>query len=198
MFTSAEIDAQAIADWRPFFGMAAGTAAGLAGLVFVALSMHLKGIRAHPPYRYRAQSSLASMMLIFVVSGLVLFPKQTGSWLGAEELVAIAGDSAFIIWSFAKARAAVAKMPMGLTSLRPYQMRTTLAVLLSVIGMAGAALVWSGLEAGLYVLAAFSIVVMVWVVINSWALVVGITDEDEEKGSGNDDKTKEPGAAPGE
>ena len=46
------MDAQTIADWRGFFGMAAGTAAGLAGLVFVALSLHLKGIRAHPPYRY--------------------------------------------------------------------------------------------------------------------------------------------------
>ena len=55
--------------------MTAGTAAGLAGLVFVALSMHLKGIRAYPPYRYRAGSSLASMMAIFVLSSLVLFPE---------------------------------------------------------------------------------------------------------------------------
>lgn len=177
------MDAQIIADWRVFFGMAAGTSAGLAGLVFVALSLHLKGIRAHPPYRYRAGSSLASMMMIFVLSSLVLFPSQTSEWLGLEELVVIGADGAFLTWTFLHAREAVAREPQGLTLLRPYRIRTTLAVGLAVIGMAGGALVWAGLEAGFYVLAAFSVVTMVWVVTNTWALVIGITDEDESKGS---------------
>ncbi len=177
------MDAQIIADWRGFFGMAAGTSAGLAGLVFVALSLHLKGIRSHPPYRYRAGTSLASMMMVFVVSSLVLFPRQTSEWLGLEELVVIGADSAFIIWSFLGARQAMSKLPLGLTLLRPYQIRTTLAVGLSLIGMLGAALVWAGLEAGFYVLAAFCVVTMLWVVANTWSLVIGITDEDESKGS---------------
>ena len=55
MFVATELDAQIIADWQGFFGMAAGTAAGLAGLVFVALSMHLKGIRAIRHYSYRVR-----------------------------------------------------------------------------------------------------------------------------------------------
>src|SRR6476660_4866940 len=118
MFGAAEIDAQIIADWRGFFGMAAGTAAGLAGLVFVALSMHLKGIRAYPPYRYRARSSFASMMLVFVVARLVLLPRQPNAWLGLEELVAIGADGAFLTWSFLRARTAVANLPLGLTLLR--------------------------------------------------------------------------------
>jgi hypothetical protein len=183
MFAATEIYVQIIADWQGFFGMAAGTAAGLAGLVFVALSMHLKGIRAYPPYRYRARSSLASMMMIFVLSSLVLFPRQTSEWLGLEELVVIGADCAFLIWSFLRARQAVAKLPLGLTLLRPYQIRTTLAVGLCLFGMVGAALVWAGREVGFYVLAAFTIVTMVWVVINTWALVMGITDEEGSNGS---------------
>jgi hypothetical protein len=183
MFAPAEIDVQTIADWRGFFSMAAGTAAGLAGLVFVALSMHQKGIRAYPPYRYRARASLASMMIIFVVSSLVLFPKQTSEWLGLEELVVVGAECAFLIWSFLRARDAVAKLPIGLTLLRPYQLRTILAVTLGLFGMAGAALLWSGQEAGFYLLAMFSIATMVWVVINTWALVIGITNEDEGKAS---------------
>jgi hypothetical protein len=181
-----QIDAQIIADWRVFFGMAAGTAAGLAGLVFVALSLHLKGIRAHPPYRYRAGSSLSSMMVIFVVSSLVLFPRQTSEWLGLEELVVIGAEGAFLTWTFLRTREAVAKLPQGLTLLRPYQIRTTLAVGLCLFGMAGSALVWAGQEAGFYILAAFSAVTMVWVVINTWALVIGITDEDEGNSSSDD------------
>jgi hypothetical protein len=181
MFGVTEIDAQIIAEWREFFGMAAGTAAGLAGLVFVALSMHLQGIRAYPPYRYRARSSLASMMMVFVVAGLVLLPRQTSAWLGLEELVVIGADGAFLAWSFLRARAAVAKRPLGLALLQPYQRRTILAVGLCLVGMGGAALVVAGLGAGFYVLAAFSMTTMVWVVINTWALVMGITDEDGSK-----------------
>ena len=183
MFSATEIDPQIIADWRGFFGMAAGTAAGLAGLVFVALSMHQKGIRAYPPYRYRARSSLASMMLVFVVSSLVLFPGQTGEWLGLQELVLIGATGVFLTWSFLRARDAVAKKPMGLTLLRPYRIRTVLAVALVLFGMVGCALVWAGLVAGFYILAVFSLATTVWVVINTWALVIGITEDDEDKGS---------------
>jgi hypothetical protein len=53
---------------------------------------------------------------------------------------------------------------------------------MSLVGIVGAALVWAGLEAGFYILAAFCVVTMVWVVINTWALVLGITDEE---GSGS-------------
>jgi hypothetical protein len=183
MLGGTELNEQSIADWRGFFGMTAGTAAGLAGLVFVALSLHLKGIRAHPPYRYRAGSSLASMMMVFILSSLVLFPKQTNEWLGLEALVVVGADGVLIVWNFLLARRAVAKQPMGLTLLRPFQIRTILAVVVALVGMLGAALVWAGQEAGLTVLAVFSIVTIVWVVINTWALVIGITDEDESKGS---------------
>src|SRR5689334_1826693 len=183
MFGAIEIDAQTIADWRGFFGMAAGTAAGLAGLVFVALWLHLKGIRAYRPYRYRAGSSLASMMLIFVMSSLVLFPRQTSAWLGLEELVVLAALGTFLTWSFLRTREAVAKLPGGRMLLQPYQLRTTMAVGLSLAGMLGAALVWAGLEAGFYFLAAVSVATMVWVVINTWALVLGITDEEGSTGS---------------
>jgi hypothetical protein len=183
MFAATEIDGQIIADWQGFFGMAAGTAAGLAGLVFVALSMHQKAIRVHPPNRYRARSSLASMMMVFVLSSLVLFPRQVNTWLGLEEFVVIGADGAFLFWSFLRARAAVAEQPQGLTLLHPYQRRTTLAVALCLFGMAGGALVSAGLEAGFYILAAFSVATMVWVVINTWALVLGITDEEGSSGS---------------
>src|SRR5829696_3437567 len=110
MFGATEIDAQILAEWRGFFGMAAGTAAGLAGLVFVALSMHLKGIRSYPPYQYRTRSSLASMMLVFVLSSLMLFPGQPNEWLGLEWLVVIGADGVFLVWSFLRARRAVAKL----------------------------------------------------------------------------------------
>lgn len=178
MFEAAAIDAQTITSWQGFFTMAAGASAGLAGLVFVALSMHLKGIRNYPPYQYRTRSSLASMMLIFVLSSLMLFPAQTREWLGLEWLIVIGADGAFLIWTFLQARKAVAKHPHGLTSIQPYQRRTTLAIVTCLFGMLGASLVWAGLEVGFYIVAIFSIITMVWVVINAWALVVGIAEEE--------------------
>jgi hypothetical protein len=183
MFGATDIDAQIIAGWQGFFSMAAGTSAGLAGLVFVALSMHLKGIRAHPHYQYRTRSSLASLMLVFVMSSLMLFPRQPSEWLGLEGLAVIGAEFTFLIWSFLRARAVMTELPLGLTVLQPYLVRTILAIGVCLFGMVGAALVWAGLDAGFYILASFIVVTVVWVVINTWALVMGITDEDESSGS---------------
>ena len=117
------------------------------------------------------------MMVVFVVASLVLLPRQTSDWLGLEELGVLGGECAFLLWDFRRTRKAVASRRWGLTFLRPYQLRTTLAVGVALVGMVGAALVWAGWEAGFYLLAGFSVVTMVWVVINTWALVLGITDE---------------------
>jgi hypothetical protein len=185
MFGSTDIDSQVIAEWRPFFSMTAGAAAGLAGLLFVALSLHLRGITANPAYRYRARATLSVSILIFVISGLVLLPRQTGIWLGIEELVAIALQIGMLIWGISEVRAAAMKRTSELASTRPYQIRTAVGLVLGLVAMVGAVLLLVGIEFGLYILAFFCLVVLVWMVINSWALVVGIADEERSSGSGS-------------
>jgi hypothetical protein len=78
-------DPQLIAGWQPFFTVTGGAAAALAGLLFVALSIHAPEIAEHPPFRYRALATLSIPLVVLVVSALALVPRQTGRSLGLEE-----------------------------------------------------------------------------------------------------------------
>lgn len=66
------INSDLLADWRPFFLMVAGASASLTGLLFVAMSLHVRHIATQPLYRYRARLSLGSLMAILMISGLIL------------------------------------------------------------------------------------------------------------------------------
>ena len=84
MVNSVDADPQLIAGWQPFFAVSAGAAAALAGLLFVALSIHAREIAEHPPFRYRALATLSIPLVVLVVSGLVLLRRQT-RFLGLEK-----------------------------------------------------------------------------------------------------------------
>jgi hypothetical protein len=77
MLNSVDADPQLIAGWQPFFAVSAGAAAALAGLLFVALSIHAQEIAEHPPFRYRALAMLSIPTVVLVVPGLMLLPRQT-------------------------------------------------------------------------------------------------------------------------
>jgi modulator of FtsH protease len=74
-------------DWHDFYVMAGGAAAALTGLLFVAMSLHLKAVMAHPLYGRRALATLISLMTILFISGAVLIPGQSAAAIGVEVLV---------------------------------------------------------------------------------------------------------------
>ena len=104
MLNSVDADPQLIAGWQPFFAVSAGAAAALAGLLFVALSIHAREIAEHPPFRYRALATLSIPLVVLVVSGLVLLPRQT-RFLGLEELVPLVLQGYGVLVWFRQARA---------------------------------------------------------------------------------------------
>lgn len=69
--------------WHDFFLATAGAAAALTGLLFVALSLHLRYIATEPMYRDMARGSLIGLVLALVLSLLVLV-RQPDPWLAFE------------------------------------------------------------------------------------------------------------------
>ena len=158
-----------IAVWQPFFTVAGGAAAALAGLLFVALSIHVREIAEHPAFRYRALATLSIPLVVLVVSALALLPRQTARSLGLEAVVPLTLQiCAVLIW-FGGARGS---MRME----RLYGLLTAVGVALIVVAIGGAALLAVGTELGLGVLAAFCLVSLVWMAFNSWALLFAIAD----------------------
>jgi hypothetical protein len=166
---SVDADPLLIAGWQPFFTVAASAAAALAGLLFVALSIHARDIAEHPQLRYRAVATLTIPLAVLVVSGLVLLPRQTGLSLGLEELVPLALQATALVLGF---RQAHLRMRMA----RPYWLRTGFGLLLLFVTMLGCALLILGFEIGLSILALFCLISLVWMALNCWALLFAIAD----------------------
>ncbi|MCU1477000.1 MAG: hypothetical protein JWQ64_1693, partial [Subtercola sp.] len=73
--------------WDDLFVASAGAAAALAGLIIVAMSVNIKQIIAIPSMPSRAGTSIASLVLIVVVSIGALIPVQASWGLGLQTLV---------------------------------------------------------------------------------------------------------------
>ena len=171
MLNSVDADPQLIAGWQPFFAVSAGAAAALAGLLFVALSIHAQEIAEHPPFRYRALATLSIPLVVLVVSGLALLPRQT-RFLGFEELVPLVLQGYGVLAWFRQARAS-AQLARG------YGLRTAVGVAFIILAILGALLLFVGLEIGLGFLALFCLISLVWMAFNSWALLFAIADAEK-------------------
>jgi hypothetical protein len=71
------------AAWQNFYVMMGGANAALTGLVFVALSIHLKAVLEHPLLKPRAVIALTVLATQIVIAAIVLTP-QTSTWMGIE------------------------------------------------------------------------------------------------------------------
>lgn len=71
-------------EWQNLFVAASGSAAALAGLVFVAVSINLNRILSLSRLADRALVSLVLLLSILIVSILSLVPDQSKAALGAE------------------------------------------------------------------------------------------------------------------
>jgi modulator of FtsH protease len=74
------------APWQNFFLMLGGANAALTGLVFVALSIHLKEVLNHPLLKPRAVLALVVLTTQIAISAIVLAP-QSRELMGVEILV---------------------------------------------------------------------------------------------------------------
>src|ERR1700677_1436000 len=78
--------------WTDFFLLVGTGAVTLTGLVFVAMSLNLKGIAIDATHRYRAINTLTGLALVFMRCALVLMGAQNHRAIGAE-LFVVAGVS---------------------------------------------------------------------------------------------------------
>jgi modulator of FtsH protease len=73
--------------WHEFYVMVGGASAALTGLIFVAISIHLRSVLATPFFRARARYLTGCLVLVLVTSALVLVPEQSQEAVGAELIV---------------------------------------------------------------------------------------------------------------
>jgi hypothetical protein len=153
--------------WSNFFVLVGTGSAALTGLVFVALTINLRGVVQDATHRYRAINMLSGFTAAFLISALALMGHQTYRTLGIE-------------WLLVAALAAGINTNGYVQGYRPAGSRYALGRFRIVGGSAcylaqiiGALMLCFDAGSGIYVAAIALVVNFCFLVSGSWLLIVG-------------------------
>jgi len=158
--------------WHDAYLMLGGAGAVLTGLVFVALSIHLRAIRADRFQLWRGHYLTFGLIYLTVVAALVLIPGQGDNALGIELLVG--GVVGAVVTGVPLVRmTSNVRLTLGF---RARVVSVALAIALNLT--AGVSLI-ARRGGGLYFLIAALLLALVTNVSGAWALLVGLTGDEE-------------------
>jgi hypothetical protein len=154
--------------WTSFFTLVGSGSAALAGLVFVAITINLRGLAEDPTHRYRAINMLTGFSAAFIVSALVEMGQQTPEAIGLDWLVVAVPATVINTNGY----------------IRGYRLRGSSRYALSAFRIAGGSLCYAGQILGSVLLvigdgfgitiAAIALVAnFAFLISGSWLLIVG-------------------------
>jgi hypothetical protein len=150
--------------------------------VFVAITLHLRAITAHPGHRHRARTVLASLGHILVASLVMLIPTFDHVVAGGALVVA----AGWLLYE--TIRSSIRVMPVMRRwrrdpVARTIAVRTIIGDLSMIMGFVGALLVVAGAALGLALVALDMIVRFALAVAGSWLLAVAVAEEPDARTS---------------
>lgn len=153
--------------WTTMYGAVAGSAATLAGLLFVALTVNLARILPDASHVARAREALGGLLSLLVLAILILIPGQPHAALGGEMLAMAAALAAV---SVRLQRETIRRLQPGrraqwVLRMLPVNLGT------AAIAVTGVSLIAGG-GGGLYWLVATVLVYFLRSALNTWTLVV--------------------------
>ena len=153
--------------WNNFFLLVGTGSATLAGLVFVALTINLRGVAQDATHRYRAINMLTGFASVFLISALALMGRQPAFAVGLEWLIVAVLAGAINTYGYVQAF----RLRSSLYALSKVRMvGGTLGYLGQVVG---AILLVLGIDAGIYVSAIALIANFIYLISGSWLLILG-------------------------
>ena len=161
---------QELGAWHEFLVMLGGAAAALTGLVFVAMSIHLREISSIPIHRARARATLIGLICTVLLCGFALFPqsvKEFGLKLIVFGVVLIAVAIALSANSM--------RLPGGWDAGR--RLRVVIYIGTPLAATVEGALRMSGIDWATAAFAATLLLVVANAVSNAWALMLEVSTE---------------------
>ena len=163
--------------WHDFFLATAGAASALVGLLFVALSLHIRYIATQATYRDMARGSLIGLVMALALSLLVLV-HQPFQWFVAE--ATLAGLAYLVVVGGYQ----LLSLPRtGWRMPRESLLRSIGAYFLALVGLVNGLAMSFRVGPGLYILALIVVAIIFWSLWNAWELVIGVADEEIEADS---------------
>jgi hypothetical protein len=156
--------------WATFAVIVGSAAAALIGLLFVAVSIKVDAIAASAELRNRSAQTLGLFLTVLFIGALLAIPGQSLRVLGAE-LIALALLSATVLYVLDR-RASGDGPGQALGRLLDEVAPNAIT---SVLLLASALVLVSGVHAGLYVLVAPVLVALAGGVTSTWLLLIKTT-----------------------
>ena len=147
--------------WHDLYVMLGGSSAALAGLLFVAMSIHLDEVLKVPLLRAFARNNTIAMIVLVVRAAAILVPQN--HVLLALELV--------VIDAFGAVMASTVLIREGP---RRRKLRAAAVLLSNALGAAGAGSLVAETGGGMYVITAAYLIFFCLVISSAWALMTGV------------------------
>jgi len=157
--------------WNNFFVMVGGGAAGLAGLIFVAMSINHVIIIQNTTHKNRAINMLTGFTAIFMASSLALIGNQSLEMLGFEWLVL------WLIATVIFVRGYVIAIRSGMSSVGLKAPRLAGGTMCYLAEVVSAICLILGYRLGLYIAAVAIIVLFAFLISGAWLLMIGIYED---------------------
>jgi hypothetical protein len=174
-----------IEPWRDLYVMLGTSSAALLGLLYVVTSLHLDEIARNSVYRMRARSNSLYLIITLIEAALVLTPQPLATLGSALILDNLFGLSVNVRNTYRFLRNRDVSVRGGMAFYR------ALSFMLGfLLGIAGGAFLSAGMAAGLYLVTASYVALLVGVALNAWAIMVGIglTEQNEKRSAGRPKK----------
>jgi hypothetical protein len=168
---------ETLAHWHDFYLAAGGAAATLVGLLFVALSLHLRTVVSQPDVRALASVTLTDFICVLVIALLALIPTDRASTIGLELLLIAVLN---VPRTLPIARAAFAR-ERGSVFHPTLLLRRFGLSLIAYLGLAavGVLFVTGEIDSALGWLVGVTIALLLTALRNTWDLLVTVGDQGE-------------------
>ena len=146
------------AAWQDFYVMMGGANTALTGLVFVALSIHLKAVLEHPLLKPRAVLALTVLATQIVIAAIVLTP-QDSTYMGIEIFIL---NASFLAVDLRQRRS------FTITKASLISLAIRLVYIYSAVSL------FLGVGGGFYVLALIIVITLGRTMASCWALLTAL------------------------
>jgi hypothetical protein len=155
--------------WHDFFLLVGTGAVTLTGLIFVALTIHLRSITQDIVHRSRALSSLTGLTAAFLQCAIAMLPEQSHKKLGIELMILATISLSVFLWGIYRT------FRTGVNPISYSHWRTLEGTFMYLTEIIGAGVFISGHIVGLYIVVLGLLANLLFIVSGAWLLVVGPT-----------------------
>jgi hypothetical protein len=152
--------------WHDLYVMLGGSSAALAGLLFVAVSLHVEMVRKSGIFWARAWANIFMIVMLVIDAAFYLAP-QPAAFAGVEVAIGC------LIFIGLLARVMVRVRRAGL----PLPWRPFVSILINFIGVAAGASLVLERGGGMYLAIVHFLAVIVWVMFGAWGLLQAIAED---------------------